>query len=87
METPQQIPRGRGIRFIWVLVLMLGSFVGGVFVGLHPPYVWVPESLALPLPEGAGANGVHSSAERPAATQPDTSQSAESAQTQPSTMP
>jgi hypothetical protein len=32
--------RRGGIGLPWVLVLMVGSFVGGAFVGLHP--MWLP---------------------------------------------
>ncbi len=50
-SIPPQRP-GHARVIAWTVVLMLCSFVLGVFVGLHPN--WIP--ITVPLP--AGENGV-----------------------------
>jgi hypothetical protein len=78
METPQEIkPSRRGVNIIWVLVLMLASFSGGVFVGLNPS--WIPASIGLPS-HGMGTEG-----DNPRALP--TTEPMSAAQTQPSPMP
>jgi hypothetical protein len=44
--SPRRPRHVRGI--VWAIVLMLASFVLGVFVGLHPS--WIP--ISVPLPSG-----------------------------------
>jgi hypothetical protein len=49
-SIPPQRP-GHVRAIAWTIVLMLCSFVLGVFVGLHPN--WIP--IAVPLPTGGTA--------------------------------
>jgi hypothetical protein len=82
METPQELKPRKGVNIIWVLVLMLASFSGGVFVGLNPSRI--PASIGLP------SNGAGTESETPHApliTTPTTQPMSSTAQTQPSTMP
>ena len=81
METPQELKPRKGVNIIWVLVLMLASFSGGVFVGLNPS--WIPASIGLPS-HGMGTEGDNPRA--PSTTQP-TTEPMSAAQTQPSAMP
>ena len=46
-SSPARHP-SRVREVVWTIVLMLASFVGGVFVGLHPN--WIPISVPLPSP-------------------------------------
>jgi hypothetical protein len=46
-SSPARHP-SRVREVVWTLVLMMVSFVGGVFVGLHPN--WIPISVPLPSP-------------------------------------
>jgi hypothetical protein len=64
----------------WVFVLMLGSFVGGAFVGLHPH--WVPVSVQY---FGTDADGDGSQRIRTLPSTPPPSQSSVSESTQPTT--
>jgi hypothetical protein len=80
MEESNSARRPSRVREVaWTLVLMMASFVGGVFVGLHPS--WIP--IAVPLPS-AGSAVPSETAPLQITGQPTTMPTTQEAQTQPS---
>ena len=76
-SSPARHP-SRVREVVWTLVLMIGSFVGGVFVGLHPN--WIPSSVPLP---GSAGNVASENEQQPQIGSPTTMPTTQEAATQP----
>lgn len=57
MESSPEVRSRKGVGILWVLVLMIASFSGGVFVGLNPSRI--PAVIGLPT------HGITSDTEEP----------------------
>jgi hypothetical protein len=80
-------PHGDKVRtIIWTLLLMMASFVGGAFVGLHPNWLpsWVPAGGTPAVVPPADATSTNDLASKPDTTQPSTAPSFNLPQTMPS---